>query len=383
MKKIFKFTLAILIACLIFQLTITAFLEEDRKSTVDSDFENIYNMVTMLINEIKNDKKSYGLEEVDFNNIYLGDYIPIYESGQQLSKRCYPIIEDGEWKATVIAFKHNGTWVGQISRRYVDSLPYISSQDKLAIILGEEKEYLKKNSVFVEISDFNSEISVEEPLLTLQDSRYAYGIKQSDLKSVRKINTVNAVPYSNGSGFLDVPLVTKQIMGVAPKYNGACWAATCRAIGLYHGTDKTFNQIYNNAGIVQYGYGTTSASLGVFQNLYNYEAYQIMNANLSHVSYEIDGLRPVYAQMGYTTPGYERAGHAVVIRGYVEYYNSPMYSGSYSYIENENNPATIINQTIPKDSPFPYTGTYVNEQGDTVSIEGELSSIISVTDNND
>ena len=60
-----------------------------------------------------------------------------------------------------------------------------------------------------------------------------------------------------------------------------------------------------------------------------------------------------------------------------------MYSGSYSYIENENNPATIINQTIPKDSPFPYTGTYVNEQGDTVSIEGELSSIISVTDNND
>lgn len=72
---------------------------------VDPDFEQIYEIGTRLLGDIEHEKELYGLGGVNFDNLYIGEYIPAYiakETGLVLSDvRNYPVLENGEWVATL------------------------------------------------------------------------------------------------------------------------------------------------------------------------------------------------------------------------------------------------------------------------------------------
>lgn len=44
----------------------------------DPDFEQIYEIGTRLLGDIEHEKDMYGLGSVNFDNLYIGEYIPAY-----------------------------------------------------------------------------------------------------------------------------------------------------------------------------------------------------------------------------------------------------------------------------------------------------------------
>ncbi len=338
----------------------------------DPDFEQIYEIGTRLLSDIEHEKDMYGLGSVNFDNLYIGEYIPAYITSAngiiQSDIRYYPITENGEWIATLSCIKTNGIWNAQISNSFVSELPSINENDSLAIIFDNNAAYLSKNSVLSEIADFseipgrtdisNVPMTISELTSQKLTGKRAINIGIFDSSAAEELYSSTPTQV-----FLEVPLVTKHIPGVPLESNGACWAATVRAIGLYREIDKSIDQIYDDAGIVKYHgsselLGTVESCLNEYgRSTTRYSPTEFSFAKLQETLYDD---KPIAAQCYVNS---NNAFHAVTIRGYVKYTNSLTHAGSFSYIENETNPATYVAVSISHSQEFEHQYDYFFNNG--------------------
>ena len=329
----------------------------------DPDFEQIYEIGTRLLGDIEHEKDMYGLGSVNFDNLYIDEYIPAYITSAngiiQSDIRYYPITENGEWIATLSCIKTNGIWNAQISNSFVSELPSINENDSLAIIFDNNAAYLSKNSVLSEIADFseipgrtdisNVPMTISELTSQKLTGKRAINIGIFDSSAAEELYSSTPTQV-----FLDVPLVTKHIPGVPLENNGACWAATVRAIGLYREIDKSIDQIYDHAGIVKYnGADNLSTSIDILRDVYKRSVIEVSPSNMpfSLMQEYLFQDKPIAAQAGIhkannNNTDYYYYHHAVAIRGYVKYTNSATHAGSFSYIENDKNPAVYVASSI-------------------------------------
>lgn len=157
MKKIIGLTLSSVLV-----LSLFSSLAFAQSFAVDLGFEQIYEIGTRLLSDIEHEKAMYGLGDVDFSNLYIGEHIPAYITEKThltpSAIRYYPILENGQWVITLAAAKTNGVWNGQISNSFVNELPLLTSNDSLALVFDNDTAYLSKNSALNEISSFNEVI---------------------------------------------------------------------------------------------------------------------------------------------------------------------------------------------------------------------------------
>lgn len=264
--------------------------------------------------------------------------------------------------------KTNGIWNAQISNSFVSELPSINENDSLAIIFDNNAAYLSKNSVLSEIADFSeipgrtdiSNVPMTISELTSQKLTGKRAINIGIFDSSAADELYSSTPTQV---FLDVPLVTKHIPGVPLENNGACWAATVRAIGLYREIDKSIDQIYDDARIVKYHgsselLGTVESCLNKYgRSTTRYSPTEFSFTKLQETLYDD---KPIAAQCYVNS---NNAFHAVTIRSYVKYTNSLTHVGSFSYIENETNPATYVAVSISHSQEFEHQYDYFFNNG--------------------
>lgn len=335
---------------------------------VDPDFEQIYEIGTRLLGDIEHEKELYGLSGVNFDNLYIGEYIPAYiakETGLTPSNiRYYPVLENGKWVATLTCSKSDGIWNAQLSNTFVPELPEISANDNLKLIFDSNTCYLSKNSAIHNLTRYNAvaeRVNIASSPMTLSatDGRKLINKRAVEIgKFDDNIQSRSSLP---NQVFLNVPLVSKFLSQSqynahqeeinkqsnidASKIVGACWAAAARAIGLKYGIDKSLDQIYNDAGIEKYKgstRGITETEETLEGPLYGLECirYQPLDFSFQDMQQALNRRCPIIGQANANTL------HAIAIRGYVRYENSSTHAGSFSYVENENFPATYVASSI-------------------------------------
>lgn len=193
----------------------------------DPDFEQIYEIGTRLLGDIEHEKELYGLGGVNFDNLYIGEYIPAYIANEtgftQSNIRYYPILENGEWVATLTCSKSNGIWNAQLSNTFVPELPEIDANDNLKLVFDSNTEYLVKNSSIHNITSYNAEADRVDLASSVVTISAAGGQKLINKRAVEiGMFDEKIAERSTEQVFLSVPLTTKHIPGISIEKNGAC-----------------------------------------------------------------------------------------------------------------------------------------------------------------
>lgn len=335
---------------------------------VDPDFEQIYEIGTRLLGDIEHEKELYGLGGVNFDNLYIGEYIPAYiakETGLVLSDvRNYPVLENGEWVATLTCSKSDGIWNAQLSNTFVPELPEISANDSLQFVFEGDTTYLIKNT-----SIYNMTYKGEEERAGIASaSRSTILLDGQKLVNKReiKLGMYDGVVHNRSSSLpgqatLQIPLVSKfqsqaqYNMHMAEKAKpagerdgskiiGACWAASAKAIGQKFGINKSIDEIYEETGnytkYLGHNFGGHVSALSSIFGLYT--DIHINGLYYVNIQEALAADRPVSGYVRLVLDDGTISGHMVAIRGYVSYYNSSEYVGSFTYVENETYPATSV-----------------------------------------
>ena len=305
---------------------------------LNSDFDQIHAIGTRLLSDIKPEKTLYGLGDVDFNNLYIGESIPAYISQNtgftKTDLKYYPILENGNWVATLTCYKISGVWNGQISTSFVSDLPSISANDNIALIFDNSNTYLLKNSAIQKIAGFET----IEKRVKLSDSPAAIStLAVHKLVNKKHINidsfTNNIQMYSNSTTqkYLCIPLIKQQ---ESMSCSLASLESMCKHFGKNY-TQSTLCNLYPVPGEVTLHSGAT-----LFQLLHICSAASLTSTytpissfSFSLLKSNINSNKPMIAACTATAGSVGNSGHAVAIRGYTEYINSPTAIGSFAFMD--------------------------------------------------
>lgn len=350
-RKIMSLTisLALIFACII---PVTAV---EQKITFDENtilYEEIAEKTNKVLQFIEPEKALYGLGEVDFSTLYLGKQLPAYtvekEEMALVSDILYfPIMSGTEWVATaIISHDSAGKMNVQVSAEYAKA--YDATDDvngKIALIFDDTAAYIATENQIVKASVSPNHIQHRE---SLDSYTGAMNIETVELEADYAVGTLNrySVQRSSNQYYLQVPCI-KQDPG-----SWQCWAACVASIRGYYGTATTIDNVYDKAGVTKYN----GADIYVAANTLNaygfkttyqwrgsYNWYQLCTAiDFNHA--------PIYTscQTG------DKAGHAVVIRGFYVYQNISQV-GIISYMD----PATgtYVASTVETDGDFYYVAS--------------------------
>ena len=262
--------------------------------------------------------------------------------------RIYPILENGEWVATLQAYETNGIWNAQLSNIYADKVGLIGENTELSMVFDKDTGYLRKNGSMTQIVSYDTVMGrTEFSAVAVPATRSQEVFQTVKLENRRKLIPMNTGGDTDPTNlpsqkFIDVPLISKhEVTPPDGSTNFACWAASIRAIGKHYGTDCSIDSIYNFANVEKYKGVSPIKAREVVENYYNY-------TTTYSISFSFIDIQEILANnnaiMGFTATG--NLGHMVAIRGYEKYNNHPTSAGYISYVENEYNPAFYVAATI-------------------------------------
>ena len=338
----------------------------------ESDFNQIYESAINLLNYIKPEKNLYGLENVNFDNLTLGENIPSYiktNNGFSMSNILYfPILEDEKWVATLSCCRIPTGWYCQISNSFVENLPSISSNDNIKLLFDDHIAYLSKNSQNYKISSYGNEELLQDCLTT--DISNSLQTKKLSAKRPLNLSCISSKDSLNRSSQknLPIPLVDQCT-------DMSCSLACLESIGRYFGADYSYTQselcsLYPVSGEVTLNTGATleqlqhiCAAMGKNDAPGLSSDYKTRaNFSFSLLKNYINSNKPIIASCQ-SNDSYNNYGHAVAIRGYTTFDNSSTAVGAFAFMDPWE-PATYRAGTVTNNNS--YDVCFIRD-GDSVS----------------
>lgn len=311
-------------SCLAFAAAPTVVAEND------ASLENeIVQKTKDILCFISPEKELYGLGDVDFSTLYLGEKIPSYrveDDGLVESEHLYyPIISKNDWVATaIVSVTEAGESVVTVSTVYNESTEDIEAaallfEDETAYVCSERgiSGIVPSHNSTREMSE-NVESRVEADLGTLEEK---HDLQLDNSISLLDIGTQH---------YLAVPLYTQ------PSGSTQCWAYCLKSMLEYLGTNATIAEIYEAAG-VSTGLAADARRATVVLDEYGHEytAYMSQSMNWDSLRVEIhDNNSPLFAgcELGVNDNNVV-VGHAIVVRGFYVYQNVADKMGIISYMD--------------------------------------------------
>lgn len=313
-----KKTLCVMLAVL---LLISSFPIYASENSLPNSLEDALSTIMM---GMKSHPEDYGLEDVDFTKISVGNAIHgyLYNDNGSLSPvedEYYPIFYNNEVIVLALGHYDDGELVGmQASVVGVDVLnTFLNSNDEAAIISFNDVPYFV--SPDGDIAAFYA--SEKEPLIQMpDDANIAY-------TSIQASQTVALVLPSYPAPAYDQP-VKVSFPTYKQALSNSCWAAVTRGF-LYKYTGKVYTeaQIYNAAGlpyVSSQGGNLGSAADAVHELGYNVTFSMKTPFSFSNIQYYINAGEPLFMGLVNAANG----GHAVALTGYTVYSQSPSYAGT-------------------------------------------------------
>lgn len=328
MKRLVAYLMCI---CSLFMSSITVFAQGE--SSVSITNNEIADKAATLLTSIQGESTYYGMENVDFSKLYLGQEIPVYkfsENGYERTEvKAFPVLEDTKCVSIVycsIDANNNEPILG-IGGNLAEKFENVNLEKGVALIVKNGNVQVYQENATLASYDGNGIVQVSN---VLNEKCY-----------------LQIGPLTRASKNLNVPLVSQG----SPSLK--CWAACMRSIGLYYGVDRTIDQIYEAAGIPKYeGNGDLNQISRQFNSQFGRTTshYYVSFANLKK---EIDQGHPVFA----SNKSPAGVKHATVLRGYID---GSVQSISYM---NPSYPTTYWTVQIRSDGKFPVVEQDFTEWG--------------------
>lgn len=310
-------------------------------------FQRVHGTVSDMLVSIEADKEGYGLADVDFSTLALGNEIPAYdlENGQlsPAETHYFPVLSNGNWVATAVATEQNGEVFVQFGRMYADGQSL--TQAALVFDQGTVYEYGANNTRTVAYTKNDAAVpnSMSASATAILQPQTAAISAQRTLQSTYSVFATRDVD----DHYLAVPMV-------AQPTDYTCWAACCVAICRYFNISATIDEIVSLGG--------SSVEAGLLAN-----ALSALNAKgldptssqsfawatmMNHILQN----RPIYAGCLKNVINGIGTGHAVVIRGFASYGNSSPngYRGLISYMDPEY--GSYVSSAVPSSGFLYYIG---------------------------
>lgn len=345
-----KLISTVLSLCMILVCAVPALAADSGSISVGSMTieEEIIERTNSVLQFMAPEKELYGMGNVDFSSLYLGEPIPAYvvESTGVVAKTdilYYPIMSGTEWVATsVVTTDSTGKINVQISTNYAKTYESEGATGEVALIFDETAAYVVTEQDVLIAAVSPNEIPGRE---SIQDLSGGTNINRTELVANRAIG--GASTYSTQSFdnqyYLQVPCIQQAENSLQ------CWAACIASIRGYYGTTTTIDDVYTKAGVTKYlgadiyKAASTLESYGFtltwrWDGSFNW--YQLRTALYLNET-------PIYTGCTYSTT----IGHAVVIRGFYVYQNISQV-GIISYMD----PATgtYVASSVATDGDFYY-----------------------------
>lgn len=322
MKK--KVTVALLICVLALTAYIPVFAAEpstEDVATHNSLEEQVAALSGRVLQFIEPEKASYGMEDVDFTTLYLGEQIPAYEVIQGGLKLVtdvlyFPIMSENKWVATAFVTCDSDQNISvQISDEYAEDYAKMRITDRqVSLIFDRTSAYVFSGDEFIEAAKA-PEITTDRVNVSEYKGLLPAGatLDRAEMISVEKAAPITRASFNNQK-YLSVPLI-KQKSG-----SMQCWAACIAAIRGYYGTSTTIDQVYNFANVTKYNGATVAKSKSVLEKYgFTVRQYYSDTFNWYQLRTEIYSYEsPIFAGCKYNSS----TGHAIVIRGYYVYENA-------------------------------------------------------------
>jgi len=334
MKKILIF---ILTMCISLASALPALAAEvDTKS-----LEDMEEVILRVLSSVEFEKEEYGLENVDFSSVLIGEKIPTYEvkEGQliELPRLIFPLIANDIMVSQIFAVQDetNGEWYIQLDNSLVDetiknvgnnSFAYIYddyglytySSGEINLIGADEngKDLSEmKQSMQREDATEIQECNISEKNNNLIGSLSENAFVSLNCSPVKVKNVLNVHSYLEGiptvyAGATSAYLPVQKIK--QPKNTHICWAIAITSIANYiYKTNHHYNQIVQWFTIGVDKGQTTKQVIANFNQFFN-AGYAVGGAHPAPKKFvkQLSAGYPVYA--AFTSSS---GSHAVVIRG--------------------------------------------------------------------
>lgn len=282
-------------------------------------FENeIVEKTFSVLQFMEPEKELYGLGNIDFSALYLGEQLPAYivEPTGMIAETdilYYPIMSESAWVATaIITTDSAGKVNSQVSTEYATAYNHAGASGDVALIFDSSAAYISTEEEILLAAKAPNEISNRGNLSSFSGLNNINREKLSAKRAIVSKNVSSPRSFDN-QYYLAVPCVQQAANSLQ------CWAACIAAIRGYYDTETTIDQVYTKAGVPKYN-GVNIYKAAATLEDYNYTldwywdgGYNWYQLRTAIYFYE----RPIYTACTYAAT----SGHAVVIRGFYVYQN--------------------------------------------------------------
>jgi hypothetical protein len=328
MLKSYKKALAVLIAVTI-MLSLSSYslaIGENAKITDSLISNTVINEVNAALDYITPEKALYGLSDVDFESLSIGNPILAYEYVDSelapLSFRMYPLTnDDNDGELVALAIKQDNAEFVSITTALVEQIKeQISSDDAFALVYDSEACYIYTQDGLAQlcesaqITESRDEVSgqsvtLEAGALHSYEAACAIGFESASLVQGASIN--GNILYAGSSDYISLPV---SAVSQNPPSN-VCWAASVACIGNYLTSGTDFGAQAVALNLRPYGAwdleATPQQALNCLSNIYSISyTYYSSAPSVSTVNLSINSGRPLYSRWSRTN-----GSHACVIYG--------------------------------------------------------------------
>lgn len=355
-KKFISLALAMVLCLCMFSPALAT-----EQGTATQEFDQILQIATNLLRDIRFEQDKYGLAGVDFDNLRLNDYVPTYiakNSGMEEAEvRYYPITENEEWVATLAVAKDSvGVWNGQLSNTFVEQLPQLTEANSVTLVFDRENGYLVKDgeqNVVASYAAMEDRVRIDEVPLTRAL------LETQTIGGGAAIELPQTMPLADRYFYFDVPQLSQQ------PYKMACVGFSIKLIAQYYSRNYSIAQIYSYAYNGQQidpniqGINTITARLVLADDMgFNVEALS-NRPSFTNLQSVLNEKTPIMAVSTLATSTGYYVGHCIVLRGYTVYTSSTTHIGSFAFM----NPWSGTYQAGSIDNNTNYT--YIDHMGNT------------------
>ncbi|QHI71740.1 papain-like cysteine protease family protein [Aminipila terrae] len=363
-RESIKRILGLFLSCVLICGSIDFAFAGDKVETEES--QQIKSIVTNLLENIYSERDMYGLEDISFDNLYLGEKISAYQEQnnelKEISVAYYPILENDKVVAIAsVIYDEAGTPMVQIGRRFASELQAFTEKradsNLVALVFDETGQVLYASDIeknydcidtFIkdtgdDITTYTNELQAEP--VSLFESINSKDIEFTQIKSEIKLdlkqkeecqdiynynsdsNNTLLSRANKDSKYLNVPIVLQGDYFL-------CWAASAASVGNYM-TGKSYTA-KNIAKKMDIGYndgGGIKDAKRALKNVYSITTNRASSAPAftTTIMNQIQSGNPIWAGFGANDGS---LGHAVVLRGY----SSSSQGAALSYMDpNESN----------------------------------------------
>lgn len=258
-------------------------------------------------------KENYGLNGVDFCNLYTSEKIPVYEytnNGILETGQVLPVYYQGQMKLLMYEVENNKYQAAAIPEGIsVDS-------DSLAMIYDDSGCYFYngKSSIQLFISNTRKEKRNSITALSKTDKKRINLSEQKEIRRIKYIPKTRSASVTLSIAFITQPMNTE-----------ICWAAVSAMLVNYKkNTNYTATEIAIMYRGITWNHGLDADKVAVFlNNRFNLGyTYYSAAASMNQICTNINNGNPVYGSFYYFRNYDNKGYHAALIYGYNMMYNS-------------------------------------------------------------